>query len=121
MPRSAVVVDEGQRTSTVRIDGIGSHNAFALIEGTRKHDLAEAGDCPTVHLEYAETFTVCLAQAELEHNGRAIIQHDGVDVGGTSREILRSNIENPLRAVPTECGRRSGSLGMNYSYQMVQF
>lgn len=44
-----------------------------------------------------------------------------VDVGGTSREILRSNVENPLRAVPTEGGRRSGSLGMNYSYQMVQF
>lgn len=57
-------------------------------------------------LHSAETLTVCSAQAELENDGRAIIQHDGVDVGGTSREILRGNVENPLRAVPTERGVR---------------
>ena len=54
---------------------------------------------PSSTLEYAETLTVRLAQAELEHDGRAIIQHDGVDVGRTSREILRSNVENPPRAI----------------------
>lgn len=57
-------------------------------------------------LDSAEILTVRSAQAELERDGRAIIQHDRVDVGGTSRKILRSNVENPLRAVPAERGVR---------------
>lgn len=39
-------------------------------------------------------------QAVLEHDGRAIVQRDGINVSAAGREIPSRNVENPLLAVP---------------------
>lgn len=49
-------------------------------------------------------FTYYLTQAVLEHDGRAIVQRDRVDVGAAGGEIRSRNVENPLLAVPTKRG-----------------